>query len=342
MARRSEDPIAPSALRGAMITSVLVLLVALIGAAVRLFPWVLDPNLPWATLAPFAKSLGSVAVEAALLTGWPVGWALATQRLVERGEASVLVSLGESPARTVTRLLPQGLVFVSILGLTSVSFGREAVAPGRIVGSLLSEGRAACARPATAHATHVVPFVSATWLCGDEAPRLVGRAPMGGLAFSASGARVADDLRRIDLEDAHLSLPSPGGDGARVRVHVGALSLGGMSPWARASSLPPLLRALVVTSSGLFASSAAVFVLLFLRQRRVGAVAAVLVGAAGPIAALGSLRALEVRVPEVAPGAWLGLFVLVPVVATVAVLLAARAAIGIGRLRRRARTPGRL
>jgi len=34
-----------------------------------------------------ARSLVAVAVEAALLTGWPVGWALATARLVERGEA---------------------------------------------------------------------------------------------------------------------------------------------------------------------------------------------------------------------------------------------------------------
>ena len=47
--------------------SLLVLLAALVGAAVRLLPWVLDPSIPWATLAPFARSLLAVAFEAAIL-----------------------------------------------------------------------------------------------------------------------------------------------------------------------------------------------------------------------------------------------------------------------------------
>ena len=75
---RTTDPIAPVALRGALVASLLVLLAALVGAAVRLLPWVLDPSIPWATLAPFARSLLAVAVEAAVLTGWPVGWASGT------------------------------------------------------------------------------------------------------------------------------------------------------------------------------------------------------------------------------------------------------------------------
>jgi len=89
-------------------------------------------------LAPFARSLLAVAVEAAVLTGWPVGWALAAARLVERGEAGVLASLGEAPWQTVTRLLPQAALFVAILGFTSVALGRDAAAP---VGS--------CARSST-------------------------------------------------------------------------------------------------------------------------------------------------------------------------------------------------
>src|SRR4051794_40144727 len=109
------DPIAPVAFRGALLASILVLIAALVGAAVRLLPWVLDPTIPWATLAPFARSLLAVAVEAAVLTGWPVGWALASARLVERGEAGVLASLGEPPWRTVRRLLPQATFFVVIL-----------------------------------------------------------------------------------------------------------------------------------------------------------------------------------------------------------------------------------
>jgi hypothetical protein len=325
------DPIAPVALRGALMASLLVLLAALVGAAVRLLPWVLDPSIPWATLAPFARSLVAVAVEAAVLTGWPVGWALAAARLVERGEARVLASIGERPSQTVMRLAPQAALFVAILGFTSVALGRDAAAPGRIVGALLAEGRAACGRANDGDlarpATHAVPFVAATWLCAPSGPRLVGRAPIGGLVFSATGARVTDDLRRIELDDARLALPGstaakgPGGDAALTfRVHVGTLTLRGLAPFAQASSIPPFVRAIIVTTSGLVASSAAVLVLLELRRRRVGTVAAVAIGAAGPLAALGALRGLELRVPEVASGAWLLAFVLVPIAAIAAVV----------------------
>src|SRR6185295_470688 len=113
--------------------TLLILGAALIGVVIRILPWVLDPAISWSTLAPFVKSLLAVAFEAALLIGWPVGWALATQRLVERGEARVLATLGESPWRTARRLLPQGLAFGAVLILSSAAFGREAAAPGRVV-----------------------------------------------------------------------------------------------------------------------------------------------------------------------------------------------------------------
>ena len=325
----SPDPIAPVALRGAMVASLLVLIAALVGAAVRLLPWVLDPSIPWATLAPFARSLLSVAIEAAILTGWPVGWALAAARLVERGEARVLASLGETPSQTLLRLAPQTVVFVLLLGFTSVALGRDAAAPGRIVGALLAEGRSACETPREREratpATHAVPFVAATWLCAPGGARLVGRTPVGGLVFTATGARVSDDLRRIDLEDARLALPASTGPKAEAnltfRVHVGTLTLRGLAPWAQASSIPPFVRAIVVTASAVAAASAAVFALLKLRRRRVGSVAAVAVGAAGPLAALGALRGLELRVPEVPSGGWLLAFVLVPLAAILAVAL---------------------
>src|SRR5205814_2713100 len=121
-------------------------------------PWVLDPTIPWSELAPFARSLGAVAVEAAILVGWPVGWAIASQRLVERGEARVLASLGEAPAQTVMRLAPQAAVFVALLAATSALLGRDAAAPGRVVGDLLARGHDACARTPNP-TTHGVPFV---------------------------------------------------------------------------------------------------------------------------------------------------------------------------------------
>lgn len=313
------------ALRGAAIASLLVLLAALVGAAVRLLPWVLDPTLPWATLAPFARSLLAVAVEAAVLVGWPVGWALAAARLVERGEAGVLASLGEAPSQTVTRLLPQAALFVAILGVTSVLLGRDAAAPGRIVSALIDEGRAACLQPDAREkpTTHAVPFVAATWVCapGAGGPRLVGHAPIAGVVFTASDARVSDDLRRIDLDDARLALPGGArGEGSLTfRIRVSTLSLRGLAPWAQASSIPPALRALTVTFSGVIAASAAVLALLKLRRRRVGSVAAVAIGASGPLAALGALRGLELRVPEVASPGWLLAFLLVPLAAVAAV-----------------------
>jgi len=317
------DPIARPAAVFAVAATSLILGAALVGALIRLLPWALDPTIAWSTLAPFAKSLLAVAFEAALLTGWPVGWALATQRLVERGEARVLASLGEPPARTIARLVPQGVLLGTLLVFSSIVLGREAVAPGRVVNALLEEGRLSC----TPGATHGIPFVSATWLCPaiggeQERPRLVGRAPVGGVVFTADDAKVSDDLRRIELSGARLALPT-GSAEMRVRVRVDALVLRGLSPWARASSLPPGLRAVVVTGSALLAGVAAAAAILRARRRRVGGVAAAAIGAAGPLAALASLRALELRVPETSPGAWLLLFVLVPFAALVAVLGAA-------------------
>jgi hypothetical protein len=137
---------------------------------------------------------------------------------------------------------------------------------------------------------------------------------------------VSDDLRRIELGGARLALPlaaSTEGDGARLRVRVDALVLRGLAPWARASSLPPVLRAGVVTGSAFGAACAAAMAILRARRRRIGGVAAAAIGAAGPLAALAVLRALELRVPEVAPGSWLILFGLVPALALVAVIVAA-------------------
>lgn len=322
--RLPADPLAPSALRAAVAASGLVLLAALVGAAVRLLPWMLDPHIPWQSLAPFAKSLASVAVEAAILTGWPVGWSLATQRLVDRGEARVLASLGESPVGTARRLAPQALVLAAALAVTSLVLGRDAAAPGRVVNALLADGRKTCAAEAsTSAATSSVPFVSATWLCAPRAaaaPRLVGRAPLGDVVYTATSARVSDDLRRIDLDDARLSL---GARGAGVRVHVERLTLRGLAPWARASALPPAFRALVVTLSALAAALAVVVALLRPRERRVSGAAAAAIGASGPLAALGVLRGLELRIPDgPASVAWLAAFVLVPIAAASAVAFA--------------------
>jgi hypothetical protein len=323
LGRLRRDPMAPPAAAAALVATVIILAAALVGASIRLLPWVLDPAIRWSTLAPFAKSLFALAFEAALMTGWPVGWALATQRLVERGEARVLASLGEAPARTVARLAPQGLVLGGVLLSASLVLAREAAAPGRVIDSLLAEGRAACAaaaRRGDPPSTRGVPFVPVTWLCtGGNEPRLVGRAPLGDVVFTAEDATVSDDIRRIELARARLALPLAKGAGAgAVRVRVDALVLRGLAPWARASSLPPALRAVVVTASAFGAAWASAIAILRARRRRIGGVGAAALGAVGPLTALVLLRALELRVPEVEPGWWLVLFGLVPLGALLA------------------------
>lgn len=317
--RVRRDPLALPAAAAALRASGLVFAAALVGALVRLLPWVLDPKIEPAVIAPFAKSLLVLALEAALMTGWPVGWALAVHRLVERGEGRVLAALGERPRETLARLLPQGAVLAAALIASSLVLGRDAAAPGRVVNAVLEQGRAACA-PGT---TQTVPLVSATWLCPREAdaaasPRLVGRAPFGGAVFTAEAATVSGDLRRIDLLDARVLLPA---EPSPLRVRVARLSLRGLSPWARASAVPPALRAAVVTASSALSACAAAVVLLGARRRRAGSVAAAALGAAGPLAALATLRALELRLPD-APGAWLASFVLVPASALLAVAAA--------------------
>jgi hypothetical protein len=302
-----------------MVATGLILAAALVGASIRLLPWALDPSIAWSTLAPFTKSLLAVAFEAALMTGWPVGWALATQRLVDRGEARVLASLGEAPEQTVLRLAPQALTFGLVLLVASALMGREAVAPGRVVNALLQDGHASCTK--NPPATKGVPFVGVTWLCEAGGTHLVGRAPIGNVVFTADDAHVSDDLRRIELEHARLTLPS-GAPDTSVRVRVGSLVLRGLAPWARASSLPPFLRALVVMFSALGGGAAAGLAILRPSKRRIGGVAATVIGAAGPLAALVTLRALELRVPEAHPGGWLVLFAFVPVAAVGAVVVA--------------------
>jgi hypothetical protein len=250
----------------------------------------------------------ALAFEAALVVGWPAGWALATARIVERGEAHALAALGESPARTVFRLAPQGLVLAFVLGVVSFASAREATEPGRAVTDLIARGREACAAT-TSEATYSVPFAGATWLCSPGAtPRLVGRPPgtLSGAMFTAGNARADSDVREIDLLDVHLLVGT-------ARVRVGLLRLRGLLPFAQGSRIPPVARAVALVLAAAVASSLTALRILHGAVR--GRFAALSTSAAGPIAALGALRAVERG-----EGPWL-FSVAAPVVALVAVLL---------------------
>src|SRR5580692_2730516 len=191
-----------------------------LGGVVRLLPWLLDPAVTFGIAAPFARGVLVLALEAAILIGWPVGWALASAHHVETGERRALATLGESPLRSVSRLAPQAALFGCALGVVSFAGGREASAPGRVVTELVARGRESC-EVAPRPAFYAVPFVEITWLCTPGAsPRLFGRSP-GALAnarFTALAARAAGDLREIDLDDARIHFEL--GDG--IDVHVAA------------------------------------------------------------------------------------------------------------------------
>ncbi len=316
-------PLPRLARTSALLASLAIGLVGVVAGAVRLLPWLLDPSVPWRVAAPFARGLGSVAAEAALLVGWPVGWALACCRFVESGEARVLLTLGESPAATVRRLAPQGAVLAMALGAVALVYGSDASAPGRVATELVEQARAACAQ-VQVPTTYAIPFTDMTWLCAaDREPRLVGSAPGGlaGAVLTARDARIAGDFRAIDLDGAQVLLeprqPGAGAGGtgsgsgnATVNAHVETLSLHGMAPWASASSLPAWLRALLLSLTAWSVSSLAAFgVLRRATRSRLGAVA---VGAVGPLAALGLIRLLERA--DARPSS----FVLVPVAAALA------------------------
>jgi hypothetical protein len=201
-------PLPRLARASALLASLAIALVGVVAGAVRLLPWLLDPSVPWRVAAPFARGLGSVAVEAALLVGWPVGWALACCRFVESGEARVLLTLGESPASTVRRLAPQGALLAIALGAVALVYGNDASAPGRVATELVAQARAACAQ-VQAPTTYAIPFTDMTWLCApDREPRLVGTAPGGlaGAVLTARNARIAGDFRALELDGAQVLL----------------------------------------------------------------------------------------------------------------------------------------
>lgn len=323
----------------------LALVLVLAGVTVRALPWLLDPALPWPVAAPFVRALAVGAAEASLVLGWPLGWAFAVGRAVERGEARVLELLGLAPSAALRALAPQAGAVAVALALVSLGASASAGAPGRVVGELLLQGRAACtASPGGAPRTVPVPFTGLAWACvGAAEPRLAGVAPLGGAVVSARAARLSDDLRRIELDDAQLGL------GAGARVHVGTLVLRGLPPFVRASSVPPFVRALAVAVAAAVGAACAALGLLRARALLRGPVRgiAVGVGAVPGLAALGVLRALERLVPEAPHAGWLVAYVLLPAIAGALPLALPRVARGAlalvaARARSRPRPEGQL
>jgi hypothetical protein len=288
--------LASRARNAALVASAILALAGLLAGAVRVLPWLLDPAVPWRVARPFARGLAAVSIEAALLVGWPVGWALACFRFVERGEARVLQTLGQPPIETVARLLPRGAPLAAALGAVALVYGSDASAPGRVVSDLVAQGRVSC-EAANAPATYAIPFTDLTWLCAPGwEPRVVGSGPgqMSSVTLSARGAAIAGDFRALELQDAQVLLPTS----TPVLVHVGRMEMHGMAPFARAATLSAIARALVLGLTAWLTASVASFLILRRvsggTRREAGTRAwAIFLGAAGPIAALGLMRLLD-------------------------------------------------
>jgi hypothetical protein len=316
-----------AARNAALVATAILALVGLLAGAVRVLPWLLDPAVPWRVAQPFARGLVAVSLEAALLVGWPIGWAIACFRFVERGEARVLQTLGQAPLETVARLMPGGAPLALALAGVALVYGSDASAPGRVVTDLIAQARASCL-VATAPVTYSIPFTDLTWLCApDRPPRVVGSGPgqMATVTLSARAARVAGDFRALELDDARVLFPSS----PPVLVRVGSLSMHGMVPWARASTLSAPARALVLGLTAWLSASVAAYVIL--KRAAAARAHALVLGAAGPVAALGLLRLLETS--DARPI----VFALVPVAGAAAALFAG-ALVSRLRGRRRAAT----
>lgn len=276
-----------------------VLAVALLAGGIRVLPLLLAAGVPLRLAPVLARGVLGVALETALFVAPPIAWALATARLVERGEARALFASGVAPWRIVASTWPAALAVALASTLAAASWGREASAPGRLVRDLLGEAREACtvaAKPAAID----VPLVGLAWVClAGEAPRLVGAAQLtpeqGGSAapvFSATTLEVSDDLRELTARDLTLALPGSGPDpGAGSRLHVSEAALRGVTPIGRASNLGVAARALLLGASAvLMAALAAASTLRGAIKSRVRALA---LGAAGPAAALLTFSSLE-------------------------------------------------
>src|SRR5580704_3807049 len=141
----------------ALVAASILALVGLLASAVRVLPWLIDPAVPWRVAEPFARGLAAVSFEAALLVGWPIGWALACFRFVEGGEARVLQTLGQPPHETVARLMPRGAPLALALAAVALVYGGDASAPGRVATDLVATARVAC-EAARAPVTYPIPF----------------------------------------------------------------------------------------------------------------------------------------------------------------------------------------
>lgn len=315
------------ALRLTALAAAMILGLCIFAGAVRVLPLLLEPTVSLRLAVPLARGVLGMSLETALIIAPPLAWALSAANLVERGEARALAAIGVRPSRIVASAWPAALAVAAATSLAALSWGREAIAPGRLVRELVADARAACVdassasdtSPALAAASPVaqrsapavvnIPSLGFSWVCfpGRE-PRIIGPAPLRHTdragardardadprapVLQASSIHLSDDLRSIHLQGATLAMPpSAPPPLASSRLHAADVAITGLAPLGRASNISVPLRALLLSVSAVtIAALAAVIVLALAVRSRALALAT---GLAGPSAALMAFSALE-------------------------------------------------
>lgn len=179
-----------------------VLAAAAFAGLVRLLPWLVADSVPAGVSVPFARTLLAAALEASMVLGLPVGFALAAHEFRERGEANALFAMGVSPLGVLAVPAAIAITAAALLG-ASGALMRGDPRPGVAAMQLLAAAEPRCpdAGPPTR-----VPLVGLARVCDGTVPRVVGRvgeryAPVW---FSARSLVVAPRLERLELNDAHV------------------------------------------------------------------------------------------------------------------------------------------
>lgn len=268
-------------------------------AGVRLLPWLLSPDVPREVALQFARVLVGVAGEAAYVVGLPLGAALASALLHERGEARALFALGVSPRQIALGSWRTLLLLVVSCGAVSWGVGTGPDAPGAFANRLLEAGKTSCSN-AHVQSSATVPLLDVTWLCFPGlAPRLAGSVPGARqrVWFTAEGASTNADMTQVTLRGAELAFRS--GVGKRVaRVSVAEARITGLA-WPAGVDRGGSRRGLSVLLIGVCAALTVMGVTLRFAASRLSATALAVVGSVAPLAALRALEGSAVTVAVV-------------------------------------------
>lgn len=314
------------ALRGTLLTVLVVFTVASAAGVVRLMPWLLSPEVPLRVALPFARALAAVATETAFLLGIPLGFALAASRAVERGELRALEALGVSPLRLALGQVGPALLAATIALLACSAWGSSSNVPGRFAAQLVEQGRSSCLSAREARSA-TVPLVGVTWLCfPGEPPRVAGPLPgtSGRAWFSATSLAPSDDLREVALTNLEIATRAePGQRRLTLRTRSGVVR--GLPAWGRSAKLTSLQRSGLSAITAFLLAIGGIF--LALRRRLERRWQAILAGGLPAVVALALLHRLDAS--QLGPAA----YTLVPIAGGLVLLPLA------GLARRVARAP---